>query len=268
VAGGAQPDQQAKQAPAPVLDKPSAVVVRRAKPVLRPEDTPALFLAYLFPIGHMPVPTSRPARQLPVPPEELDFAAGLRFPPHDHPDSALIDDIEAAGSQRRVELPEPRSAEDDKVVALAEEHDPLGGEHERDWDRRFLVRQAAEGTDTEYSWPPGESFPEGGCAEGEAIILDHGTVIDRFGTVEGRVFAPDATPFPQRSLPPEHLESGYRRYRVIGRLPVWQTISAPWFGQPGGGVRYRAVYPAADLIALGYLEIVNNRPESSTEVVA
>jgi hypothetical protein len=34
---------------------------------------------------------------------------------------------------------------------------------------------------------------------------------------------------------------------------VWRTLSAAWFGQPGGGVRYRAVYPAADLVSLGYL---------------
>jgi hypothetical protein len=37
---------------------------------------------------------------------------------------------------------------------------------------------------------------------------------------------------------------------------MWQTISAAWFGQTGGGVRYRSVYPAADLVALGFLEAV------------
>jgi hypothetical protein len=34
---------------------------------------------------------------------------------------------------------------------------------------------------------------------------------------------------------------------------MWRTLSAAWFGQPGGGVRYRAVYPAADLVAMGHL---------------
>jgi hypothetical protein len=40
---------------------------------------------------------------------------------------------------------------------------------------------------------------------------------------------------------------------VLRALPVWRATSAPWFGQPGGGVRYRAGYPAADLVAMGYL---------------
>ncbi|GAA0597291.1 hypothetical protein GCM10010174_10870 [Kutzneria viridogrisea] len=241
---GVAPDQVAKPVPAP----------RPVKPVLRPEDSPALFLAYLFPIGHMPVPSSRPARQLPLPEQHVDFAPGLRFPPHDHPDSGLITDERAPGP---VVLPEPKSAQDAEVQALAVDHDPLGGEHERDWERRFLVREGGESQDTEYSWPPGELFPEGGCDAGEAVILEPGTVIDRFGDAEGRVFAPEGTPFAQRSLPPGHLDAGYQRYRVTGRLPVWRTLSAPWFGQPGGGRRYRAVYPAADLIAMGYLEAVS-----------
>ena len=36
-------------------------------------------------------------------------------------------------------------------------------------------------------------------------------------------------------------------------MPVHRTISAPWFGQPGGGSRYRTTCPVADLVALGYL---------------
>ncbi len=30
-------------------------------------------------------------------------------------------------------------------------------------------------------------------------------------------------------------------------------MSAAWFGQPGGGVRYRTVYSAAELVTLGRL---------------
>jgi Tuberculosis necrotizing toxin len=208
-------------------------------------DDLALFLVYLFPIGQLPTATSRPSRQLPPPPPDTDFAAGLRFPPHDHPDSHLIDDSHMPADATT----HPGRTADE----LAEGHDPLGGEHERDWDRRFLVRPATEDANAEYAWPPGELFPEGGCADGEPIVLPEGTLIDRFGTPEGRVFSADGTPFACRSLPPDHLAAGYHRYRVTVDLPVWRTLSAPWFGQPGGGERYRAVYPAADLIALGYL---------------
>jgi hypothetical protein len=218
------------------------------KPVVKkPTVAPGLFLVYMFPIGHMPKPSARPARQLPPPAAEVDYAAGLRFPPHDHPESGLIQNL----GSKPTELPEPRDGEE-----LAEGYDPLGGENERDWDRRFLVRAGSEERRAEYAWPPGELFPEGGCDAGEAVVLEAGAVIDRFGTPEGRIFSANGTPYVQRALPPEHLEAGYRRYKVLAPLPMWQTISAAWFGQSGGGVRYRSVYPAADLVALGYLEAV------------
>src|SRR5882762_8149159 len=106
--------------------------------------------------------TSRPSRQLPPPPPDTDFAAGLRFPPHDHPDSHLIDDNHPpAGTDAHPGLAA------DEIAELAEGYDPLGGEqeHERDWDRRFLVRPATDDANAEYAWPPGELFPEGGCAD-------------------------------------------------------------------------------------------------------
>jgi hypothetical protein len=209
---------------------------------------------YLFPIGHLPTATSRPvSRQLPPPPPDTDFAAGLRFPPHDHPESHLID-------VQPPQVPTTARRGGSAPEALTSGYDPLGGaeENERDWDRRFLVRPPTPDKPAEYAWPPGELFPEGGCTDGEPVLLPANTLLDRFGTPDGRVFSTDGTPFARRSLPPDHLDAGYRRYRVEKELPVWRTLSAPWFGQQGGGPRYRAVYPAADLIALGYLtEIVD-----------
>ncbi|MBV9845763.1 MAG: glycohydrolase toxin TNT-related protein [Kutzneria sp.] len=227
---------------------------RHPGPAVRETDSPTFVVAYLFPIGHLPVPSDRPVRQLPPPERELDYAPGLRFPPWDHPESALVGAVGPASDRTRVELPEPYPAEHGDVGALAVNHDPLGGADERDWNRRFLVRVGGSSGSAEYSWPPAEPFAEGGEAPGRAVVLDIGTVIDRFGDVWGRVFASAGTPFPHRSLPPSYLAAGYRRYRVIGRLPVWRTTSAPWFGQPGGGIRYRATHAVADLIALGFLE--------------
>jgi hypothetical protein len=146
------------------------------------------------------------------------------------------------------------------VQKLLEGHDPLGGGNERDWDRRYLVRLGsvtAHGISPEgleYNWPISEQHPEGGSASGEPEVLDAGTVIDRFGTPHGRVFAADGTVFAQRSLPPPHKDTGYRRYKVLQPLPVWRAVSAAWFGQPGGGVRYRTTHSAVELVALGYLE--------------
>jgi hypothetical protein len=143
------------------------------------------------------------------------------------------------------------------VTHLARGHDPLGGEHEREWDRRFLVRGADRnvGRPAEYAWPPAMFYPEGGCDPyaTEAVVLEDGIELDRFGDPGGRVLAEAGTPLAQRSLPPEYLDRGYHRYRVLRPLPMWRTVSAAWFGQPGGGVRYRGTYPVVELLAMGYL---------------
>lgn len=216
----------------------------------------ALFLAHMFPIGHLPVPVGAPSLQLPPPNEDDDFAPGLRFEPHDHPESGLIE-LEPA-LRRALDEPERTQSsaglpsDHPAVAGLLDRYDPQAGMSEHDWDRRYLVRAGSAGA-SEYAWPPGELYPEGGQEPGEGVMIEEGTVLDRFGTPDGRVFARDAESFAARALPPEHAEAGYRRYRVLRELPMWQAISAGWFGQPGGGVRYRAVYSAEELVALGYL---------------
>lgn len=253
------PADPLRQAPPPLAAMPpTPPPTRSPSHKQEPDMVLALWLVRLFPLGHMPVAADRPTRQLPPPGVEFDYAAGIRFEPHDHPESDLIDDTEAL---RRTDIVESSPPAPDAVVArLSVGHDPLGGQNERDWDRRFVVR-AGSGRDTldiEYAWPLGELFPEGATAPGEPEVLEPDTVIDRFGTPEGRVFAANATAFDRRSLPPSHLGAGYRQYRVLRPLPVWRAISAAWFGQTGGGVRYRTVYPALDLVALGYLAAVDD----------
>jgi hypothetical protein len=88
-------------------------------------------------------------------------------------------------------------------------------------------------------------------------------MLDRFGDPVGGVFAADGTPYPQRSLPPDHQAYGYHRYRVDLPLPVWYTVSAAWFGQPGGGVRYRITHSVTELVALGYLTDVTPQQEAT-----
>ena len=393
----AQPARPAAYAPAaaPIpADRPQDPVPRKqmagppgAPPPAKGESNEVLaaFWIHMFPIGHLPVASYRPARQLPPPPPELDYAAGLRFEPADHPQFDLIDTAprlaelktaaaqhkatashqdyapnpspgypptppphpaeamaagypppgqpaeappsyppatpsrpavaagypqaaaagvanastysptapgqpavsgqaiaphdpasavaqqapsaqpplcpaEAPATLRRVTPSAGITADHPTVQALLENHDPLGGGHERDWDRRYLVRLGsvtAHGISPEgleYNWPTSEQYPEGGSATGEAETLPENTIIDRFGSPHGRVFAEDSTSFAQRSLPPAHKDTGYRRYRVVKPIPVWRAVSAAWFGQPGGGIRYRTTHSAAELVALGYLE--------------
>ncbi|TNC18659.1 TNT domain-containing protein, partial [Amycolatopsis alkalitolerans] len=256
---GAAPRRPAESAPPPRQSPPppaNAYAPPQPQPMGAPrqerESIVALFRVHMFPLGHLPVATSRPARQLPVPPPEMDYAPGLRFPPHDHPSSDLIDSAEALEKVRAGYARLPSTAAP-PPPALAEGYDPLGGLHERDWERRFLAgtRQSIP----EYAWPPGELYPEGGHEPGEPELVPEGTLLDRFGGVRGRVFAPEGTPFVKRSLPPSASHGEYRRYRVLRDIPLWTAVSAPWFAQPGGGIRYRAVYSADELVTMGYLAL-------------
>jgi hypothetical protein len=227
--------------------------LRAGVPQSAPDDRLAQFLIHMFPIGHLPVPYNRPDLQLPAPPPELDYAAGLRFGPQDHPRSDLIDNRAALGGSRVVP-----DAGSEQVGHLTGGYDALGGLNAAEWAHRFLVRRAAP---PEFAWPPAEISPEGGSEAGEDIVLPPGTLLDRFGSPEGRVFSADGTAFDRRALPPPALATGYHRYRVLRPLPVWRTVSAPWFGQPGGGERYRATYAAVELVALGRLAEIVDDPD-------
>lgn len=279
-AGGQQPAQPPAPRPDPRAAQPPA---SQQPPPQRPEPPPqpavgsprqdrksiaALFLVHMFPIGHLPVAAGEPARQLPPPPPDTDLAAALRFEPHDHPESHRIDTGDALAALDADATPtadeEPLPADHPLVAAVLDVYDPLAGMHERDWDRRYLVKQ--DDRSTEYAWPPGEVYPEGCYEDGEPVILASGTLLDRFGDPHGRVFAPDATAYHKRALPPPpDPAAGYRRYRVLRELPMWQGISASWFGQPGSAVRYRAVYPARDLVVLGYLADITAEPAEAQQ---
>ena len=220
----------------------------------RNADAVAILL-HQFPIGHLPVASHGASSQLP--PREGDQRPGLNFPPQDHPRSRLVDDSEAlarAGSgelylavrQDRLERDDPAPLPEDLLVG----HDELGELSELDWERRYTT---GEGADRRYVWPPSAQFPEGGHEAGQPVVLDPGTVLDLLGSAAGRVFHVAGSPFAHRSLPAERARREHRDYRVVHPLPVWRSVAAPWFEQPGGGLRYRATYSAGDLVALGYL---------------
>lgn len=205
----------------------------------------ALFLVHIFPIGHLPVAMDKPALQLPLP----DDPDG--FPPNDHPDARLIFDDQAltnvtAGFRRSPTAP-PRPV----PAHLTDGYVPYARATQAVWIRRFVVGYSELGP--EYAWPAGEQFPEGGFDPAEPVMVPADTVLDRFGPAYGRLFFADGTPFAERSLPPGKLDAEYRRYVVVRAVPMWRSETANWFGQVGGGTRYRALLGADELVTLGYL---------------
>lgn len=197
------------------------------------------FMAIFLSTGQAPRLAPKPARQLPPPPQEPEQQVP-RFAPNDHPRADLVD----ASSAQASDTTDGLGKDHPVVQELLKDYDPLAGMHERDWESLF---QNEDGTPR---WPVER---EGGYEDSQPEVLKAGAELDRFGTTEGRVLSAAGTPFKERSLPPQAADEGYRRYRVTRDLPVHRTISAPWFGQPGGGARYRTTHPVADLVALGYL---------------
>ncbi|MFC3891763.1 TNT domain-containing protein [Lentzea rhizosphaerae] len=197
------------------------------------------FMAIFLSTGQAPRLAPKPARQLPPPPQEPEQQVPT-FAPNDHPQADLVD----VSSTQAADTTDGLGKDHPVVQELLKDYDTLAGMHERDWESLF---QNEDGTPR---WPVER---EGGYEDSRPEVLKAGAELDRFGTTEGRVLSTAGTPFKERSLPPGAAEEGYRRYRVTKDLPVHRTISAPWFGQPGGGARYRTTYPVADLVALGYL---------------
>jgi hypothetical protein len=96
--------------------------------------------------------------------------------------------------------------------------------------------------------------------------LPPGTVIDRFGYPAGGWLGAEGVPFAERALPPDSAFKPFYRYVVddpTALPPGWQieqSLAAPWFNQPGGGMQYRIIdefgqtASVIDLVKSGYLK--------------
>jgi len=88
-------------------------------------------------------------------------------------------------------------------------------------------------------------------------FLKPGDLIDRYGGPYG-YFAgrPGDLPF-MRSLPPDN-SGAYNMYKVLKPIPIQESIIAPAFGQPGGGLQYLLPENIKFLEQNGY--IINFKP--------
>ena len=91
-----------------------------------------------------------------------------------------------------------------------------------------------------------------------------GAVVDRFGTLDGFLVWPEGTPYAARSLPPDALDDDFPQLGrlVLGcatEIPVLARVTAPWFGQPGGGVvlRLEPGSTVRDLVRTGRMVLLD-----------
>jgi nicrotizing toxin Mtb-like protein len=96
-------------------------------------------------------------------------------------------------------------------------------------------------------------------AEGIVIDLPPELPIDRIGALDGVHTYPIDTPFEFRSLPPTALrpENDVHKFLTTEAVRVRAMIAPPWFGRPGGGIRFTLQQPETglrDLVVAGRLE--------------
>ena len=100
-----------------------------------------------------------------------------------------------------------------------------------------------------------------GAAGPQGIVIDSPpeVPIDRIGALDGVHGYPINTPFEFRSLPPTALrpETELHRFITAADVRVRATITPPWFGRPGGGIRFTLQQPETglrDLVVSGRLQ--------------
>ncbi|HJV14356.1 MAG TPA: TNT domain-containing protein [Propionibacteriaceae bacterium] len=81
--------------------------------------------------------------------------------------------------------------------------------------------------------------------QGIVIDLPPELPIDRIGALDGVHTYPIDTPFEFRSLPPTALrpENDVHRFLTTADVRVRAVITPPWFGRPGGGIRFTLQQP-------------------------
>jgi hypothetical protein len=93
---------------------------------------------------------------------------------------------------------------------------------------------------------------------GFVVDLPPALPLDRIGALDGVHTYPMGTPFEHRSLPPTALrpENDVHQFLTTAQVRVRAAITPPWFGRPGGGIRFTLQEPETglrDLVASGRL---------------
>lgn len=87
----------------------------------------------------------------------------------------------------------------------------------------------------------------------QLVTLAVGTEVDRLGSGEGNVVWVARTPWPLRSLPPDHAERPYAAFALLRPVEALVGEAGAWFGQPGGGTAFVLPRSVDALVADGAL---------------
>jgi hypothetical protein len=98
--------------------------------------------------------------------------------------------------------------------------------------------------------------------QGFVVDLPPQLPLDRIGALDGVHIHPIGTPFEHRSLPPNALrpENDVHQFLTMAAVRVWAAITPPWFGRPGGGIRFTLQQPETglrDLVVSGRLQRIH-----------
>jgi hypothetical protein len=98
--------------------------------------------------------------------------------------------------------------------------------------------------------------------QGFVVDLPPQLPLDRIGALDGVHVYPIGTPFEHRSLPPNALrpENDVHQFLTMAAVRVWAAIIPPWFGRPGGGIRFTLQQPETglrDLVVSGRLQRIH-----------
>ncbi|WP_017620908.1 TNT domain-containing protein, partial [Nocardiopsis gilva] len=169
------------------------------------------------------VATDCPVLDPPPSQEDLDryFCGDPRLGPAELPDDGVVGDL-MRGYQRLGRL-SPTEFLDRHREAYT---DPRTGEDKESW-----------------IYPGRKGFAVvGGEVQSYEVEVAAGVMLDRFGSPWGSFLAPAGTPYTQRSLPPDSLNTwpggpvhNYRCYEVLDAFNAEIGPIAPAFEQPGGG---------------------------------
>ncbi|WP_410506084.1 TNT domain-containing protein [Mycolicibacterium mucogenicum] len=101
---------------------------------------------------------------------------------------------------------------------------------------------------------------------GLTIDVPAGLLFDRIGAIDGYLLYPTGTSFEARSLPVNTLRQPLQSFATAATIRMEVASTPPWFGRPGGGLRFAIVETGVgirDLVREGQLTLIAVQTEAT-----